>query len=187
MDAQEPIRRAARGEAGSAYIVALMALVILTILGLALAFITQTEVQIGANEKTASRIFYAADAGIEVAAAQALASNRYTPTTILLNQTTVGYDAQAADRVRISQITPVLRALCNWCPQNYQGMPKFYSVHNALTATSQRITWTGSGDPPEDASLLGQKTLSVMYEFSPMPEPPVDAARDNEALEQVKF
>lgn len=186
MDAQEPIRRAPRGEAGSAYVVALMALVVLTILGLALAFITQTEVQVGANEKTANRTFYAADAGIEVAAAQALASNRYTPTTIVLNQTAVG-DARAADRVRISQITPVLRVRCDWCPSNYQGLPKFYAVHNALTATSERITWTGSDDPPAVANLLGSKTLSVMYEFSPMPDPPVDAARDNEALEQVKF
>ena len=186
MDAQEPIRRAPRGEAGSAYIIALMALVILTILGLALAFITQTEVQVGANEKSANRTFYAADAGIEVAAAQALASNRYTPTTIVLNQTTVG-DARAADRVRISQMTTVARARCDWCPRNYQGLPRFLTVHNALTATSERITWTGSDDPPADANLLGSKTLSVMYEFSPMPDPPIEAARDNEALEQVKF
>jgi Tfp pilus assembly protein PilX len=186
MDTQEPIRQAHRGEAGSAYILALMALVVLTILGLALAFITQTEVQIGANEKTANRTFYAADAGIEVSAAQALASNRYSPTTIVLNQTTVG-EARAADRIRISQMTTVSRSFCDWCPQNYQGLPKFLTIHNAVTATSERITWTGSDDPPADASLLGQKTLSVMYEFSPMPDPPVDAARDNEALEQVKF
>ena|SRR5690349_13562873 len=185
MDTREPIRRAARGEEGSAYIVALMALVVLTILGLALAFITQTEVQIGANEKTANRTFYAADAGIEVAAAQALASNRYTPTTIVLNQTDVG-DARAADRVRISQMTTVARALCDWCPRNV-GSTRFLTIHNAVTATSERITWTGSDAPPADASLLASKTLSVMYEFSPMPDPPVDAARDNAALEQVKF
>jgi Tfp pilus assembly protein PilX len=186
MDAKEPIRRAPRGEAGSAYIVALMALVILTILGLALAFITQTEVQLGANEKSANRTFYAADAGIEVAAAQALSSNRYSATTILLNETAVG-DARAADRVRISQITPILRVRCDWCPSNDDGLPKFWKIHNALAVTSERITWTGSDSPPAEATLLGQKTLSVMYEFQPLPDPPVEAARDNEALERVKF
>lgn len=185
MDAREPICRTARGEAGSAYIVALMALVVLTILGLALAFITQTEVQVGANEKSANRNFYAADAGIEVAAAQALASNRYTPSTIVLNQTAVG-SARAADRVRISQMTTVHRTECNWCPRNV-GTTRFMTIHNALTATSERITWTGSDSPPADASLLGSKTLSVMYEFSPMPDPPIEAARDNEELERVKF
>ena len=51
-------------ETGSAYIVTLLALVVLTILALALAMVTQTEVQVGANEKTINRTFYAADSGL---------------------------------------------------------------------------------------------------------------------------
>ena len=70
-----------RHEAGSAYIITLLALVVLTILALTLALVTQTEVQVGANEKTANRTFYAADSGLGIAAAEALTSGRYTGMT----------------------------------------------------------------------------------------------------------
>ena len=41
-----------RSEAGSAYVITLLALVVLTILALSLALVTQTEVQVGSNERT---------------------------------------------------------------------------------------------------------------------------------------
>lgn len=175
-----------RGEAGSAYILTLMALVILTVLGLALALSTQTEVQVGANEKTIHRTFYAADSGLGIAAAQALSSGRYTPTTVVLNRTQVG-NANIADRVRISTLAPILTVRCDWCPANDDGVPKFWKVHHAATATSERIAWEGNGAPPDDATLLGQKTLSVMFEFQPWPTPPVESIAEADALTQVKF
>ena len=64
-----------RGEAGSAYMAVLLVLVILTIFGLALILITQTEMQVGSNERTLARTFYAADAGIEMATAKALVTS----------------------------------------------------------------------------------------------------------------
>jgi Tfp pilus assembly protein PilX len=180
------VHRDRHGEAGSAYILTLMALVILTVLGLALALMTQTEVQLGANEKTIHRTFYAADSGLGIAAAQALASGRYSPTTVILNRTRVG-DANVADRVRISTLAPILTVRCDWCPANDDGVPKFWKVHHAATATAERIAWTGSGAPPDDAALLGTKTLSVMFEFQPWPTPPVESIAEAEALQQVKF
>lgn len=183
MNTASPVRR---GEAGSAYILTLMALVILTVLGLALALITQTEVQVGANEKTVHRTFYAADSGLGIAAAQALASGRYAPSTVLLNRIQVG-DANIADRVRISTLAPILTVRCDWCPANDDGVPKFWKVHHAATATAERIAWEGAGAPPDDATLLGQKTLSVMFEFQPWPTPPVESIAEAEALQQVKF
>ncbi|MBV8202862.1 MAG: hypothetical protein JOZ15_19775, partial [Acidobacteria bacterium] len=58
-----------RGERGSAFIVALLVLVVLTIAGLALTLMTQTEMRIGANEREANRTFYASDSGIQVSTA----------------------------------------------------------------------------------------------------------------------
>ncbi|HEX4960127.1 MAG TPA: hypothetical protein VF173_04765 [Thermoanaerobaculia bacterium] len=176
-----------RRETGSAYIVTLLALVVLTILALALALVTQTEVQVGANEKTINRTFYAADSGLGVAAAQALTSGRYNGLTVILNKTTVG-TYNTADRVTISSFVPILTIRCDWCPANEDGVPKFWKVNHAVTATSQRIAWNGTGDPPADATLLGQKTLSAMYEFQPWPTPPVESLpTDPTALAQVKF
>jgi hypothetical protein len=54
-------------ESGSAYIVALMALLVLTIGGLSVALLSQTEMQVGANERLAERAFYAAESGLNVA------------------------------------------------------------------------------------------------------------------------
>jgi len=70
-------RRARRGEAGSAYMIVLLVLVVLTILALSLAFLTQTEVQIGGNERVTNRVFYAAESGIAAATARALVTADY--------------------------------------------------------------------------------------------------------------
>ncbi len=177
-------------ETGSAYIVTLLALVVLTILALALAMVTQTEVQVGANEKTINRTFYAADSGLGVAAAEALTSGRYSGLTVILNKTTVG-GYSIADKVTISSFVPILTVRCDWCPANEDGVPKFWKVNHAVTAYAKRIGWKGSGDPPDDpaqVTLLGQKTLSAMYEFQPWPTPPVESLpTDPAALQQVKF
>jgi hypothetical protein len=173
-------------EAGSAYIVTLLALVVLTILALALTMVTQTEVQVGANEKTINRTFYAADSGLGVAAAEALTNARYDGLTVILNQKTVG-TYNTADRVRISSFVPILLVRCNWCPANESGLPKFWNVQHAVTATSERVAWNGPGSPPTDATLLGQKTLSATFSFQPWTTPPVESLPEGDALKQVKF
>lgn len=180
-------RARSRSEAGSAYIVTLLALVVLTILALSLSLVTQTEVQVGANERTVNRTFYAADSGLGIAAAEALSSGRYTGMTVLLNRITVG-NAHIADRVTITSFVPILTTRCDWCPANANGVPKFWKVNHAVTATSQRLSWKGSDDPTADANLLGQKTLSAMFEFQPWPTPPVESIpTDPAALAQIKF
>ncbi len=177
-----------RSESGSAYIVTLLALVVLTILALALAMVTQTEVQVGANEKTINRTFYAADSGLGVAAAEALTNARYNGLTVILNRT---YEPltnhSTADRVTISSFVPILLVRCNWCPANEAGLPKFWNVQHAVSATAERIGWNGNGAPPSDATLLGQKSLSTTFSFQPWTTPPVESLPEGEALKAVKF
>jgi hypothetical protein len=181
-----------RAEAGSAYVITLLALVVLTILALSLALVTQTEVQVGSNERTVNRTFYAADSGLGIAAAEALASGRYTGVTVILNKVSVGAGssktANVADRVTISAMVPIQTIRCDWCPANANGVPKFFKVNHAVTATAQRVAWSGTGDPPANATLLGQKSLSAMFEFQPWPSPPVESIpTDAATLAQVKF
>ena len=57
-------RRDARKERGAALVLAILVLAILTVIGIALMLITSTEARIAANEWSANRGFYAADAGI---------------------------------------------------------------------------------------------------------------------------
>ena len=63
-----PSARAAdpRREAGSAYLVVLMLLMVLTIIGLSLSVITQTEVIIGGSEKQSTRQLFAATSAVHM-------------------------------------------------------------------------------------------------------------------------
>lgn len=166
---------ARRGERGSAYIVVLLALVVLTIIGLSLVMVTQTEVQLGANERTINRTFYAAQSGLEVAAARALTAQAYAPFTYVQNETHLG-DERIADQVQVSVFTPISKEPCDWCPVNDDGVPKFYKVNHIVTATARRVNWEGSGLPPAGAKVIAQSQLSVMFEFQPWRQPPLEAA-----------
>ncbi len=59
-------RAASNRERGSVFIVALLALVLLTSIGLALALVTETEMLLGGNEQIVTETFYAAEAGASV-------------------------------------------------------------------------------------------------------------------------
>lgn len=186
-----------RSEAGSAYVITLLALVVLTILALALALVTQTEVQVGSNERTVSRMFYSADSGLGVAVAEALLVNNNpdNPTlpgsrTVILNKVSVGagssLSTNIADRVTISAFVPIQFVRCDLC-QSEEGKQKFWRVNHAVSATAERVAWTGTGDPPADATLLGQKTLSGMFQFEPWPLDPSQIPEDPAVLAQIKF
>jgi Tfp pilus assembly protein PilX len=177
-------------EAGSAYITTLLALVVLTLLAMALVFVTGTEVQIATNERNSNRTFYSSDSGLGIAAGQALASGNYGPNILMLNQQTVG-GSNVAERVEIAPMAPILVGRCDLCPANDDGVPEFWKVNHATTATAQRVawngTWNGEGALPPAAQLLGQKTLSVMFEFQPWPTPPVESIADATELQKIKF
>jgi hypothetical protein len=171
-------------EAGSAYVITLLALVVLTILALSLALVTQTEVQVGANEKTVNRTFYAADSGLGISVAEILANHDYGGKTVILNKVSVGAGTNVADRVTISPVVQINQYPCNWCPQN-QGGQQFFVTTYAVSSSAQRIAWGDSGDPPADAKVLGQKTVRGMIEVQPW-KPQTDAVTtDPAALAQV--
>ncbi len=69
------MRTRRQGERGSIFIVALMVLVMLTVIGLSLALVTETEMLIGGNEQVIHETFYAAETGLSVAVSQLLVTN----------------------------------------------------------------------------------------------------------------
>jgi Tfp pilus assembly protein PilX len=162
-------------EAGSAYVITLLALVVLTILALSLALVTQTEVQVGANEKTVNRTFYAADSGLSVWLAEFLVTQDNGARTVILNRVSVGakgnpLTANVADRVTVSQGDLVNKYPCNWCPAAEGSNQQYFNETYVVSSTAQRIAWNGSGSPPTDATVLGQKTVSATFQMEPMLE-----------------
>jgi len=156
-------RAAARGESGSAYILVLLALVVLTIMGLSLAFMTQTEVQIGSNDRVVSRVFYAAESGIAAAASKAIVSADYEAHTYVFKEpgTVPGLDFKSS--VDVSPVLPILDSPCNLCEINNAGTyseKSYRKINHAVTAVATR--YAGSGTTP-----LAQKTLTAMIEVQP--------------------
>lgn len=186
------LRPRRRREAGSAYLIVLLALVVLTILGLSLATITGLEMEVGANERGVTRVFYSADSGVNVSLAHALASGEYRSRQIRMyegSQTTPnGTQLGRGSEIEISHFVPILWEPCNWCPVN-ENEQNFFKVNHASTATARELSWTGTAAvPPADANIQSQKTIAVMIEVQPWFEPPPESLPTDPAeLAKVKF
>jgi hypothetical protein len=184
-----------RGEEGSAYIIVLMILVVLTIFGLALSMVTQTEMQMGSNERTVSRVFYSADAGIEAAIAKALVAQDfgartylYTDSGLQLAPSEDGKPVLAA-QVDVSVLYPMQQAPCNLCEINQAGGyggKDYYKMTHVVTATATRF---GTMDGGAERVPIAQKTISAMIEMQPF-ESTMESIKvldDPDALAKIKF
>jgi len=176
----QPLSARKPGEAGSAYVAVLLVLVVLTILGLALALITQTEMQIGANERTVNRVFYAADSGIETAKVQVLVSRDFSPHTYTFSDTGAVFTngtLQYGTQVAVSNFAKVQEGPCNLCEINQAGSyggRDYSKTTYSVTATAARF---GTLDAGTGRTPLAQKTLSAMIEMQPFEKTVVDPAK----------
>jgi hypothetical protein len=167
---RRPARRPRSAEAGSAYVAVLLVLVILTILGLALSFVTQTEMQTGRNERTINRVFYAADAGVETAIARALVASDHKGRTFFFTdsgQALTPGTLELGTEVTISDFFPIQEGPCNFCEINngggYQGRD-YYNVTHAVTVRATRFATVDAGT---DRKVVAQKTVSAMVDIQP--------------------
>lgn len=173
-------------QAGSAYLLSLLVLVVITIIGLSLTLITQTEMQIGANEGIINRVFFAADSGISESTARALTNADYVGRTFELKEPGTVPALNLRNRVEASAFYPILDAPCNLCEINNLGTYSdraYRKVNHAVTATASRIG--GAAETP-----LGQTTISAMVEVQPWRLSPPEAllaVEDPEELKKIKF
>jgi hypothetical protein len=155
------------GERGSAYLFALLVLLVLTVLGLSLALITQTEVQIGGAEKSANRVLYGADAGLRMQfALSRFASTR--PRRFELESTPGVAGAELRETVDVSPFMPLYTGPCNLCTVNY-GETRYWAINYAANAQSRRSGIVGTEEIPQ-----ANKLLSMMFFVQPEQERKVD-------------
>jgi hypothetical protein len=153
-----------RGEAGSAYIIALLVLVVLTIIGLGLTLVTQSEVQIGANERTANRSFYASDSGHSLAIMGTLRRHWDKNMTVHLNTTKqdTGSSASTTFSDEIT-ITPLIQISSQFSAVT--DITSGYSrVTHVVNSTSTRTGLAGSGGSTVPFS---QKTVGTTVSLDP--------------------
>ncbi len=159
-------RRELRAQRGSAYLLAILVLLILTIVGLAVALTTQSEMQIGENDRLLRRSFYSANAGIAISTAKALVVPDLRSIQIDLAEPSGAPNLNIRNRIQMSPFTPVQDGPCNLCQVN-QDSP-FFKINHAVSATSTRVGWTGDpDDPPAQPVPLAQERMSVMVSFQP--------------------
>jgi Tfp pilus assembly protein PilX len=168
-----------RGERGSSYVIALLALFVLTILGLALVVLTQNEVQIGANERTINRVFYAAEAGAALSVAKTLTSGDYSANTAVFMETHPGATANnVASVAKSTEMIPTALTYCSFCPTD-AGSTQYYKITHVLNVTTDVLSWVGGTTPPANATNLGEKTIGMIIEVEPLQRPDPSAAISN--------
>ena len=174
---------AARREAGSAYLIVLLVLVVLTILGLSLVLITKSEMEVGANERGIQRVFYDADSGVAIAAARLLVANDHRATTVTLDE--AGAVLNFKSRIDLAPVVPLADAPCNLCEINNAGTYNeraYRRINNLINSRATRVT-------TDEPNPLGHKLISTMLEIQPWKSSPEDyaALTDSEALAKMKF
>jgi len=174
-----------RRESGSAYVAALLVLVLLTIIGLSLSLITQTEMQIGANENMIERIFYASDAGIDLATATTLVTRRPAWSQLYEIKEPTTVDHPLEHQIDVSPFYPIASSPCHLCDVNNAGQygaRNYERVNNAVTSTAVRKI-------PGTDIRLGEETVTAMVEFQPWEVTPeqILAAQDQAQLNKIKF
>ncbi len=170
---------------GSAYVVTLLALVVLTILALSLTLVTQSEMQIGVNERILQRVFYAADSGIAVTTARALVTNDFSGRTVVLEEPETSALLNFRNSIEITPLVPILDSPCNLCEINNAGTYSeraYRKIGHAVTVNASRL-----GGPNDTQTAF--KSISAMIDFQPWKDPPqaylpID---DPAALAKLKF
>jgi hypothetical protein len=162
----QPRRTHQRGQDGSAYIIALLVLVVLTIIGLGLALITQTEMEIGANEKTLQRVFYAADSGISRSISQAVNSFDGQPIDFTIDDPDSPLLLNLREEVAVTPFVPIFETFCDLCSvegigSSMTGEQGYAEIHHAVTSVATR---------QGPAAASAERTIGTIVGLLPWPE-----------------
>jgi hypothetical protein len=159
--------------------VVLLVLVVLTVLGLSLALVSQTERQIGVSEKTTQAIFASAESGVSLAVTKALVLPDYRAMRLEFREPRRRVDGTADPTlatqsllkrhdVSTSVMMPLLDAPCNLCQINTGGLTElpYKEINHGLVSAATHRGWS-SGDDEDEAAILGRQRISLMIELQP--------------------
>ncbi len=163
---RKELRNELRSESGSAYLLAIMVILILTMVGLAVSLTTQSEMRIGENERLQRRSFYSADAGINIQTAKALVAGDQNCFNLDLVEESQDPNLHIRNRIQTSHFAPVSTGWCNLCQVN-QDSP-FQKVNHVVTSVATRVAWEGDPDnPPQKPAPMAEERLTVMVSLQP--------------------
>lgn len=169
-------------EAGSAYLVALFVMVVLGILALSLAMISDTEMLIGDNERQINKAFFAANSGIGFMAGKILLGAEVDGELVVLEPAAVGTVVRS--EVLVEEAELLLDLPCNLCAvqagSGYEA-PEYSRRIFRVAATGRRA----SADDPTDGfekggleseqpgalgpEILARRGVSAFLDVQPIP------------------
>ena len=181
-----------RDERGSMFLVALAALAILTIIGLSLAMVTETEMLLGANEWVITETHFAAEAGVTTQISKLLVSHDLKPVDIVTQSffsasddpaytTGTDSDGLSTDKsffrigfdIKSSGLQPVSLGVMPYSKANEGAADTFYAGYFSALVRAQRTAWNGGHRSVPTCSdlqrsLIGQKHIDVGFYHTPI-------------------
>lgn len=183
-----PARR--RTEDGSAFILALIVILLLTILGLSVVMVAETEMLLGTAEKTVERQQYAAETGFWSLVAGLIVNGSWTKERLaLFEPPDTGFDIPNKTLGYAIDTTSV-RMLLDGCPAYTDcgedlGDEQYKSYYVLAGSTAQRVGWPSTWPHPwqnagdnrfeydTGVDVLGEATVGVGFFISPLKKPSV--------------
>ncbi len=172
-------------EKGTAYILALIVLLVITLLGLYLAFTTNLERALGSNEITIARLFHNAESGINLMLSRYLAEGVTAATGAAVSPITTSVIKSPSERRKTGKLSsnyvwqqleaevtpfiPISIGPCPFCSKN-ENEENLAQVNHAVQSTARQLVWTGgsgASTPPTDAPIRGQKRIYQNIEIFP--------------------
>lgn len=179
--------------AGSTFILVLVALVIITFLGLSLTFVTEIEMQLGGNERIMTQTFYGAESGIHAPIAAVITSQDWRGEEFAFIEGEIG-DRWIGRRVRTSRVHAIGPPQAPPMTMANEGEAEFGTYSIFLRATAERVAWPKGastdpepplypdGDPRESqVTVQSQTQLTIRYVLSPLQKPPTGDEPYNDA------
>lgn len=191
---------------GSAFLMAMIALAVLTVVGLSLSMVTETESTLGETEKVINEQFFAAESGSTAQIATLLATNGLEGINIVIpskmqrrtqSPLTVGYD------VVTSGLAPVDTDEMAYTKVNEGRGDKLFAFYYHMKTLSRRTAWpsqvTSGGETLElsvpeceqiNANELGRTLTQMSFYYAPAGKLPDTALLtlaelDNEGAAQL--
>lgn len=165
---------AGAAERGSAYLFVLLGLLVLTIIGLSLVVVTQTEAQIGGAEKSAARILFGADSGLQVQLARHLVVTDPDDGQFEVDDQDIDGFANLVEVIDVSPFYPIYAGPCALCSVNYGSDQRYYVNNYVTNAQSKRFKDLDPGAGYGNGCLetpQGVKLLSQMFLIQPEAQP----------------
>ncbi len=172
--------RTVNRQRGSALLMVLMVMLLVTSLALSLTFVTELEMQLGGTEKVITNNAYAAESGIHAALGAIMVTHDWGGEKFALVEGPSGTDRLIGHRVLTSRVQGVGPPQAPPLTIANEGEGRYHSFSVVLTSVAQRVSWPDTdpapifedGDAREaEVTVQAQNSQSVRYFLSPIRTP----------------